>query len=119
MAEATVSIVIVLDSTDPESLADFWAAALRYERLDSVEQYAVLAPLDGATGPMMLIQGVAEPKRGKNRMHLDVHVADVPAAVERLVALGARRLGDGELGESIRWVRMADPEGNEFDLAAD
>lgn len=118
MSESSaVEIVIVLDSTDPGALADFWAEALRYRRQDAVEQYEVLVPREGASGPALLIQGVEEPKRGKNRMHLDIHVADVPAEVERLTALGATREGDGELGP-ISWVRMRDPEGNEFDLAS-
>lgn len=118
MTASGVEIVIVLDSVDPAALAGFWAEALRYRRLDDVEQYVVLLPHEGAFGPMLLIQGVTEPKQGKNRMHLDLHVPDVAAEVDRLVALGATRVGDGALGEAIRWVRMLDPEGNEFDLAA-
>lgn len=118
MTTPTVEIVIVLDSIDPDALASFWCEALRYQRLDGVEQYAVLVPADQATGPMMLIQGVPEPKQGKNRMHLDLHVPDLPGEVDRLVALGAQRVGDGAIGESIRWVRMLDPEGNEFDLGS-
>lgn len=118
MTAPAVEIVIVLDSLDPDALAPFWCGALRYRQLDGVEQYAVLVPQEGAGGPMMLIQGVAEPKRGKNRMHLDLHVPDLTAEVDRLVGLGARRVGDGAIGESIRWVRMLDPEGNEFDLGS-
>ena len=114
----SVEMVIVLDSVDPNALAEFWCAALRYRRMDGVEQYAVLVPLEGATGAMMLIQGVPEPKQGKNRMHLDLHVPDLAAEVDRLCAIGAQRVGEGAIGESIRWVRMLDPEGNEFDLAA-
>lgn len=108
-------LVLVLDSTDPAALAAFWASALGYRRRDAVEQYEVLVPPEG-DGPALLIQGVAEPKQGKNRMHLDLHVPDVPAEVERLLALGATREGEGEIGP-ISWVRMADPEGNEFDVA--
>lgn len=116
-SEPEVGIVIVLDSIDPARLAGFWAEALRYRRLDDVEQYAVLLPRQGASGPMLLIQGVGEPKQGKNRMHLDLHVPDVAAEVDRLVALGATRVGEGAIGDAISWVRMLDPEGNEFDLA--
>lgn len=116
MTTPAVEIVIVLDSVDPDALAGFWCAALRYRQLDGVEQYAVLVPQEGAGGPMMLIQGVAEPKQGKNRMHLDLHVPDLAGEVDRLVALGAQRVGDGAIGDAIRWVRMLDPEGNEFDL---
>ena len=86
---ASPQLVLVLDSTDPAALAEFWASALHYRRRDAVEQYEVLVPTEGE-GPALLIQGVAEPKQGKNRMHLDLHVPDVAAEVERLVALGAR-----------------------------
>ena len=109
-------LVLVLDSTDPAALAEFWASALHYRRRDAVEQYEVLLPQEGASGPTLLIQGVAEPKQGKNRMHLDLHVPDVATEVERLVALGATRRGEGAIG-AITWVRMSDPENNEFDLA--
>ncbi len=118
MTTPDVEIVIVLDSVDPDALAPFWCEALRYQRLDGVEQYAVLTPAEGGRGPMMLIQGVSEPKQGKNRMHLDLHVPDLAAEVDRLVGLGAQRIGDGAIGDSIRWVRMLDPEGNEFDLGS-
>ncbi len=118
MTAPQVEIVIVLDSTHPDALASFWCEALHYRRLDSVEQYAVLVPAEDATGSMMLIQGVSEPKHGKNRMHLDPHVPDLAGEIDRLVHLGAQRVGEGAIGDSIRWVRMLDPEGNEFDLAS-
>ena len=108
-------VYIVLDAIDVEAQAAFWAEALRYRRVDRIEQYAVLVPLKGRAGSVFLVQGVPESKRTKNRMHLDLHVADPAAEVERLVALGATRLGDGRLGD-IEWVTMADPEGNEFDI---
>ena len=49
-----------------------------------------------------------------NRVHLDLACADVGAEVERLVGLGARVLAEQE-----RWVTMADPEDNEFDVTPD
>ncbi|GAB2598950.1 VOC family protein [Pseudactinotalea suaedae] len=110
-----VELTIVLDSTDPSPLADFWAAALHYRRAGAAGAFEVLMPQQGATGPTMLLQRVTEPQQGKNRMHLDLHVANLDAEVDRLVALGARRLGEETLGE-LRWVRMADPEGNELDV---
>jgi predicted enzyme related to lactoylglutathione lyase len=64
---------------------------------------------------VILLQRVAEPKQGKNRMHLDIKTPDVDGEVDRLVTLGAKRLSDApmeQLGQ--RWVVMADPEGNEF-----
>lgn len=110
-----VELAIVLDCSDPEKLARFWAEALRYEALGGEGAYVMLVPSGGRPGPQLLLQRVAEPKTTKNRMHLDVHIADVEGEVERLVALGARRREDTARTEhGGHWIVMADPEGNEF-----
>ena len=109
-----VHIGLVLDATDPEGLAPFWAGALGLQRLGAVENYVLLA---SDTGPLrqLLIQKVSEPKAIKNRMHLDIEIADVDGEVRRLEDLGARRVEPGARTEhGSRWVVMADPEGNEF-----
>lgn len=68
--------------------------------------------------PRLVLQRVPEPKVSKNRMHLDIIEADIEAEAARLEALGARRLTDTleeALGNVVlRWIIMADPEGNEF-----
>ena len=54
-----------------------------------------------------------EGKVVKNRLHLDVRpTGSHDAEVQRLIDLGARRadIGQGD----VRWVVLADPEGNEF-----
>ena len=61
----------------------------------------------------MWFQWVAESKLVKNRVHLDLTVTDTGAEVDRLTGLGARVLARRE-----RWVTIADPEGNEFDVMA-
>lgn len=109
-----VFVVLDAQSDDVVRVADFWAAALHYRRAQSVEQYEVLVPEEG-DGFAVLIQGVPEPKDGKNRMHLDLHVDDPDAEVERLLALGAIRTGEGSIG-SMSWTTMHDPAGNEFCL---
>lgn len=108
-------VFIVLDAVDVDKVAAFWVEAMHYRRVDRLEQYVVLVPREGAVGSVFLVQGVAEAKSIKNRMHLDLHVADPEAEVERLVGLGAARTGAGSLGE-ISWITMTDPEGNEFDI---
>lgn len=108
-------IYMVLDAVDVDLVADFWAAALHYRRVDRLEQYDVLVPLDGNTGALLLVQGVPDGKITKNRMHLDLHVDDPGAEADRLVGLGAMRTGEGSLGD-IEWICMQDPEGNEFDI---
>ena len=105
---------LVLDCADAERIADFWAAALGYERYGSSDPYRSLIDPDGAS-PKLILQTVDEPKLGKNRMHLDVHAADIEAEAERLAGLGATRLRSEPFVEAgTSWILMADPEGNEF-----
>jgi hypothetical protein len=105
---------VVLDCRDPMRLASFWRDALRYREHYADEQLVVLVPEEMATPPLLL-QRVPEPKAGKNRMHLDLVVDDVEVEVRRLEALGAGRI-DHEVQSlgGTRWVRLSDPEQNEF-----
>jgi predicted enzyme related to lactoylglutathione lyase len=105
---------LVLDCADPPRLAEFWREALGYRDYFVEKSFAVLVPKESVAPPLVL-QGVPEPKSGKNRMHLDIVVDDIEPEIERLRALGATRLDDGvqSLGET-KWVRMSDPEQNEF-----
>jgi predicted enzyme related to lactoylglutathione lyase len=93
----------------------FWSAALGWPLVwDQDEETAIRAP-DG-TGPLITWGGPPlAPKVGKNRLHLDIapppHV-DQQAEVDRLTSLGATRVDIGQ--GDVRWVVMADPDGNEF-----
>jgi predicted enzyme related to lactoylglutathione lyase len=105
---------LVLDCADPAVLAQFWAAALDYVSVGDAGVYTALFP-NGRPGPKLLLQRVDEPKQGKNRMHLDIEVADIEAEADRLEALGAKRLQAEQLSEhGSSWILMTDPEGNEF-----
>ncbi len=68
----------------------------------------------GVTAPTVIFIRVPEPKTVKNRLHIDVSPIDrgQDEEVERLLALGARRVDIGQGEQS--WVVLADPEGNEF-----
>jgi len=105
---------LVLDCADPERLAAFWAPALGYVSLGSAGNYVALFP-DGEPGPKLLLQRVEEPKAVKNRMHVDIEVADIEAEADRLEGLGATRVSRGPCREhGSTWILMSDPEGNEF-----
>jgi predicted enzyme related to lactoylglutathione lyase len=109
-----VTIGLVLDCRDPESLATFWTKALGLVHLGSVENYALLASEDGQL-PKLLLQKVDDAKAGKNRMHLDIETSDVDGEVRRLEDIGAHRIeGTSRTEHGSHWVVMADPEGNEF-----
>lgn len=68
-------------------------------------------------GRRVLFQAVPEAKRGKNRLHIDLHVGPElrDSEVRRLSAVGARTLRRVE-AQGGTHVTMADPEGNEFDV---
>jgi predicted enzyme related to lactoylglutathione lyase len=61
---------------------------------------------------------VAEPKSGKNRLHLDLVVDDLDAPTAEIESLGGRWPEPGTTNEleGFRWRCMADPDGNEFDI---
>jgi predicted enzyme related to lactoylglutathione lyase len=108
------AVEIVLDCAEPNRLAKFWREALDYREYYSDAGLAVLVPKEGSASPFLL-QGVPEPKAGKNRMHIDIVADDVEAEVHRLQAIGARRIDDDvQSFGGTRWVRMSDPEQNEF-----
>ena len=105
---------ITIDARDPSALAEFWRQALDY-RVAYAEPHEVgIEPAgDGAdASPALVFVPVPEVKVVKNRVHLDLAPDDQASEVERLLALGARRVDIGQ-GE-VSWVVMADPEGNEF-----
>jgi hypothetical protein len=58
---------------------------------------------------------VTDPKTVKNRVHVDLtsSAEDRDQEIDRLLALGARRVDIGQTGNES-WTVLADPEGNEF-----
>jgi hypothetical protein len=131
---------LVFDAADPRALGEFWKAALGYrtqappEGFDDWDAWARAQGEESANaiedpdcvGPRIFIQRVPEGKSAKNRLHMDLNVGGghgieleecrrrVDAEVARLKALGAtdERGAIEQRGEY--WVRMNDPEGNEF-----
>jgi catechol 2,3-dioxygenase-like lactoylglutathione lyase family enzyme len=110
-------LVLTLDCLDLDRQSAFWCAALGYREAEGVAQYRPLVHPD-RTVPKLLLQRVDDVKSGKNRLHLDLHVADPASEAQRLEALGATRVERvDEFG--IHWFVMNDPEGNEFCLVVD
>ena len=105
---------IVIDCSDPLSLAPFWAEALGYE-IDELEEDVASIEHPTDEGPAICFQRVPESKQGKNRVHFDLNVDDdeLENAVARLISLGAKQVDVGQ-GLDRAWVVLADPEGNEF-----
>jgi hypothetical protein len=110
----------------PEGFAS-WEDWLRAQGIPEAQWNDASAIVDPeGTRPRIFIQRVPEGKAAKNRVHLDLNVGgghDVPieerkrrvdAEVERLKSLGATD-ARGAIDRQLEyWVRMNDPEGNEF-----
>jgi len=110
MAETTVEIAdIIIDCSDPELIAAFWAGLLGRPIVGKKGPYVWLKRHRGGAG--FGFQRVAEPKVGKNRVHLDISGPDILAVKDRIEALGGQQIDGYEDGG---FLVMADPEGNEF-----
>ena len=120
-------VQIAIDCSDPAKLADFWASVLDYEvvRVSADGERAFLSDPQGSG--RLSLHRVPEPKKVKNRLHLDVYVSPwgappaeakpiVDAEAERLRAMGATELGVFEKPNDY-FIVMSDPEGNEFCIA--
>lgn len=113
---------IVVDCHDPRRLAEFWSEVLGYPIVDDTdgafeiagEEQTADAMRRGIVPPTIMFIRVPESKTVKNRLHIDLRPYDrtTDEEVERIVALGARRIDIGQGEQS--WVVLADPEGNEF-----
>jgi hypothetical protein len=105
---------IVIDSHDLPAQARFWARVLDWRILSEREREVVIGP-DENSPVGICFMPVTDRKTTKNRLHLDLTPGPGgrEAEVERLVALGARRVDIGQTGTES-WTVLADPEGNEF-----
>jgi hypothetical protein len=139
-------IQVVIDAAEPAKLAEFWALALDYvleppphgfetwedfgrsigmPEEEFGDQASVIDPAD--EGPRLYFQRVPERKTVKNRVHLDVRVADREVRGEERKQLMSEKVEQlVEAGASIVWVNedvrghsivLRDPEGNEFCVA--
>ncbi|MFD4690768.1 VOC family protein [Streptomyces sp. NPDC058463] len=106
---------ITIDCSDAYELALFWAGVLDSAVSDDDEPGDPEALVETPRAALLFVT-VPEPKRTKNRVHLDLRPDDRSrdAEVERLLALGATLVADHRKPNGRGWATMADPEGNEF-----
>lgn len=108
-------VALCLDAHDPYALAGFWSGVLGWTPRSDPDGSVVLVADDGAGYPLRLAPS-REPKRGPNRIHLDLTSAtwdEQEARVVRVLELGGSHLDLG-LGPDEHHVPMTDPEGNEL-----
>jgi hypothetical protein len=109
---------LIVDCLDAERVAQFWSAALGWNRTGRYTEAIELASPDG-TRPSLTFVTVPERKTLKNRLHIDVNSTDCDQMTEvaRLIGLGARQVNIGQ--HDTPWVVLADVEGNEFCVLAE
>lgn len=110
-AGAVQHVQVAIDALDIAKVRPFWHAVLGYavtgdeDLLDAHRQ-----------GPTFWFQQMESPRTGRNRFHIDIYVPHdrVQARIEAALAVGGRIVSDAH---APGWWTLADPEGNEVDLA--
>jgi len=110
---------VSLDTTDPATLADFYAGLLGMRRVYEHPDGSVIAVSDGnlAVTAMLAADHIRPtwPEPGQQQqLHLDIAVTDLPAAVASAVRLGATEAAHQPMPEI--WRVLLDPAGHPFCL---
>jgi 4a-hydroxytetrahydrobiopterin dehydratase len=104
-------VQVAIDAMDIAGVRPFWQAVLGYalagdeDLLDSRRH-----------GPPFWFQQMDSPRTGRNRFHIDIYVPgdQVQARIAAALAAGGQIVSDAH---APGWWTLADPEGNEADLA--
>ena len=102
---------IGIDVNDMNRAITFWTELLGLEVDNRDDEFTNFKKQND--GPRLYVQKVPEPKTAKTRLHLDIAVEDMDAAVARGVELGAKKIQAFDHGD-FGWTVMKDPDGNEF-----
>ncbi len=111
-APATVQFVqVAIDAVDIAKVRPFWHAVLGYALVGGEDLLDM-----HRQGPSFWFQQMKSPRTGRNRFHIDIYVPydQVRARIDAAVAAGGRIVSDTH---APGWWTLADPEGNEADLA--
>jgi 4a-hydroxytetrahydrobiopterin dehydratase len=108
---AVQHVQVAIDALDIPKVRPFWHAVLGYalasdeDLLDAHRQ-----------GPSFWFQQMESQRSGRNRFHIDIYVPhdQVQARIDAALAAGGRIVSDAN---APGWWTLADPEGNEADLA--
>ena len=115
MAGALANVsALVVDCTDPDTLAAFWRSLIGGQLVTYPELGVVALRAPGLTFDFVRNE---DRKQTKNRWHLDPASDDPRGAVANAHDLGASRADDVCVSEHFTVLR--DPEGNEFCVLTD
>jgi 4a-hydroxytetrahydrobiopterin dehydratase len=101
---------IAIDALAIPDVMPFWGAVLGYERFADV----LVDPM--FEGPTFWFQQMDAPRPQRNRIHIDLYLPhdQAMARIDAAVAAGGRIVNATHAPE---WWTLADPEGNEVDVA--
>lgn len=101
---------VVINTADVGRAAEFWAKALGYVPREGADDGWAMLAAKGTTAPNLTFDR-------SDRTHLDLYLAGgetQQAEVERLIALGAKRVEDWPYPDGADFIVLADPVGNLF-----
>jgi 4a-hydroxytetrahydrobiopterin dehydratase len=104
------SYQIAIDALDIPTVMPFWAAVLGYEHVMDVVADRRFE------GPTFWFQQMDAPRPQRNRIHIDLYLPEdqARARIDAAVAAGGSIVSDSH---APWWWTLADPEGNEVDVA--
>lgn len=107
---AVQDVQLTMDFADPR-VRPFWRAVLGY---DEVGDEDLVDP--HSRGPSIWFQPMDPPRTGRNRVHVDLALPhdQAEARIAAALAAGGRVVFDQH---APAWWTLADPEGNEVDIA--
>ena len=104
-------VQVAIDAMDIAGVRPFWRAVLGYAEVGDEDLFDA-----HREGPTFWFQQMESPRTGRNRFHIDIYVPhdQVHARIDAALAAGGRIVSDAH---APGWWTLADPEGNEADLA--
>ena len=105
----------VLDVNDIDRASEFWTQLLDVKVRHGLPGYTILEAQDGMSA--LALQEVPESKNGKNRAHPNLTVDDLERAEREIHEMGGTTVSKSNTDGFVFYV-MADPDGNEFCIAA-
>lgn len=107
---AVHSVSLTIDAMSPD-VQPFWQAVLGYQRAGDED---LVDPQGQA--PAIWFQHMDKPRTERNRIHVDVSVPhdQAEARIAAALAAGGRLIS---VANAPAWWTLADPEGNEVDIA--
>ena len=105
-------VQVTVDALSIPEVVAFWRAVLDYHEIGDDD---LIDPR--GRGPMVWFQDMDTPRRQRNRVHVDISLplSEAEARVKAALAAGGTLVSDAH---APMWWTLADPEGNEVDIAA-